>query len=211
MPTVKPYGPDDAKIMLVGEGPTRNDALAGQIYSGNSGRELTKMLHEAGILQSECFITSVCRENISGWDSKKYFIKFTKKYQVPKPQVEEGIELLKEEVSRVKPNLIIALGELPLWALTGETGITKWRGSILEALPDFASTKLIPTYAPEVVQRKYDWRFIAVQDFRRCEKEALFPEIRMPGYEFVVRPSFQETMERLDKLLETANALRADN
>ena len=217
--TIKPFGPANATVMIVGEGPTRNDALAGHIFSGNSGKDLTKMLHEVGMLQTECYITSVCRQNIPGWDSKKYFIKHTKAYQVPKPEVTEGRELLLAEIASVKPNLIIALGELALWALTGESGITKWRGSILEmkfpAKPspqacEFKPYKIIPTYAPEVVQRKYDWRFIAVQDLRRCEKESKFPDVNIPEYNFTIRPAFGETIRVLDNLLAIAQNLKAN-
>ena len=42
------------------------------------------------------------------------------------------IETLKRELEKVDCNVIIALGNIPLYVLTGERSVTKWRGSILE-------------------------------------------------------------------------------
>jgi len=204
---IRPTGPRTAKIMVVAEGPSRGDFLAGQMFIGNTGKNFTQMLHEAGILQTEVFMTSVCRVNVPGWDSKKYFSKYTKSNQHPKIEVMDGMKLLKEEICEVQPNLIIALGELSLWALTGEVGITKWRGSILQASIDpspVPSPKIIPIYSPDVIARKYDWRFIAVQDLRRCERESHFPEVRMPDYEFIIRPDFTTVMATLEQLVTRA-------
>ena len=169
------------------------------------------MLHEVGILQTEVYLTSVCRKNVVGWDSKKYFSKYTPANQHPVIEVIEGLEILRQEIIDVKPNLIISLGELSLWALTGQRGITKWRGSIMEAsifneAGDGYCPKIVPIYSPDAIARKYDWRFIAVQDLRRCEKESHFPEVKVPDYNFVVRPSFETVMKTLDELLK-----RADN
>lgn len=202
---VYPYGDEAARIMLVGEAPSRNEALSGKMYSSTSGKELGKMLHEAGLLLSDCYVTSVCRVPIGGkQETKRFFTKLTKLYQVPLPEVSEGLELLKKEIGRVQPDLIIALGDLALWALTGELGITKWRGSLLQTSPDFYGTKVIPTYAPDVVQRKWDWRFIAVQDFRRCATELNRP-IWAPEYKFSIRPVFSEVMDTLERLCHEAN------
>lgn len=206
---VHPDGPRDAKIMVVGEAPSRNEILAGKPFIGSSGRELDKMLHEAGILRSECFLTNVARVQPPRNDIKKFFLKDTPKNRIPGPEILEGIELLKQEIAEVQPNVIIALGDTALWALTGERGITKWRGSILTVKPEFEfdgiSVKVIPTFHPSAILRKWDWRFIAVQDLRRAAAEAAFPEINYPDYQFIIRPSFETAMRTLDKLLNLAN------
>lgn len=205
----------EGKILLVGEAPSRSDWLAAKPFVGQTGKELDKMLHEAGIMRTDCHITYVCPEPMpkkrGEKPEKRFFIKHTKKYQVPKAEVAEGVTKLWELIRELQPTLIITLGELPLWAITREVGITKWRGSILEANLGFEDTagimtvKVIPTYAPEVVCRKWDWRFICVQDLRRAEKESHFPEVRVPPYDFIIRPSFEKVMETLDKLLDAAN------
>ena len=59
---VPPCGPTDARIMLVGEAPGEQEVLRREPFVGASGTELNRMLHEAGISRSECFITNVCRQ-----------------------------------------------------------------------------------------------------------------------------------------------------
>ena len=206
----------EGRILLVGEAPSRSDFLANRPFVGQTGKELDKMLHEAGIMRTDCHITFVCPEPMPAKrgekPEKRFFVKHTKKYQVPKPEVATGKEQLLKLIVELKPTLIITLGELALWAVTREIGITKWRGSILEVELDSGDGtgseyfKVVPTYAPDVVCRKWDWRFICVQDLRRAEKESKFPEVRIPAYDFIIRPSFEKTMETLDRLCRMANA-----
>jgi uracil-DNA glycosylase family 4 len=63
---VRPSGPTDARVMIVGEAPGAEEERKGEPFVGASGHELTKMLHEAGIARSQCFITNVCRERPPG-------------------------------------------------------------------------------------------------------------------------------------------------
>ena len=127
----------EGKILLVGEAPSRSDWLANRPFQGSSGKELDHMLHEAGIMRTDCHITYVCQGMLpkkrGESDIKRFFLKHTKKYQVPKDEVAAGRQVLLELIEELQPTLIITLGELALWAVTDEVGITKWRGSVLEA------------------------------------------------------------------------------
>ena len=193
----------DAKILIVAEAPVHPRVL--KPYSAGEETELAKMLHEAGIIRTDCHMTTVSPVNFSGPknETKRFFVKYTPAFQVPKPEVAEGVQHLDAVISDLRPNLIIALGELALWATTGEMGITKWRGSILDH--SRLQCKVLPTYAPDVIMRKWDWRYIAVQDFRRAERESQHAGIIMPNYTFQVRPTFGATMRTLDNLLTLAD------
>ena len=205
-------GPIPAKIMIVGEAPGLEEDMAGRPFIGQSGKELDRMLHEAGILRSACFVTNVVRQRPPNNDIEKYipvkkgdiqpnFVRLQDKFV--HPIVAEGIAMLKKEIDVVKPDLIIALGNTALWALTGNSGIVSWRGSVLPCtlVPNI---KVIPTYHPAAILRQWDWRFITVQDLRRCEAESKYPEIRRPLWKFVVTPSYEECIAILDTLLEQA-------
>ena len=126
----------EGRILIVGEAPSRSDWLANKPFVGQSGKELDLMLHEAGIMRTDCHMTYVCQQQMPIKRGQKaelrFFVKHTKKYQVPKAEVATGKEQLLNLINELNPTLIIALGELSLWALTGEIGITKWRGSVLE-------------------------------------------------------------------------------
>ena len=137
---IRPDGPIPAKVMLVGEAPGHEEEARGSPFVGASGQELNRMLHEAGIMRSECFVTNVCRVRPEG-NRIENFIAMRKKDITPfhillrdkyvlKPIV-EGYKLLVIELETVQPNVIIAFGNVAFWALTGYWGIKKWRGSML--------------------------------------------------------------------------------
>lgn len=197
--------------MIVGEAPGNSEVRSLEPFTGVSGQELTKMLHEAGIIRTECFITNVCKYQPPGNRMSEWLIEQKTKGRATgwperysrfmAPQVGEGLAELAQEIERVKPNLIIALGATALWALTGETAITKWRGSMLETLPEFGSRKLIPTYHPAAILRMWSWRFIAVHDLRRCEHESDTPLRLVPKQNFLIRPSFETARGTLSDLI----------
>ena len=58
---VQGYGPIPARAMIVGEAPGVDEEREGQPFVGVSGRELDRMLSEAGLPRGACFVTNVCR------------------------------------------------------------------------------------------------------------------------------------------------------
>lgn len=155
-------GPHDADVMIVGEAPGSEEVKHLTPFIGLSGKELDRMLHQTGYLRTECYVTNVCKYRPPGNKIKSFFIKQTKANIIPGPEIEEGIQELGEEIERVKPKLIIALGETALWALTGNSGITKWRGSELlfnNEGPVQANwiCPLVPTYHPAAILRQWSW------------------------------------------------------
>lgn len=217
-------GPSEAKIMIVGEAPGP-DEITGP-FQGRSGQELGRMLNDAGILESECFITNVLRfQPPSGYWKDKEWVSSQKQehrfneefYATTKKGIGQSqgwnfdsksnlwcspiatthIEHLWAEVRAVRPNVIIALGGLALRVLTGEGPITSWRGSVLAALD---AKKVVPTLHPAAIVRMWSYRAVAVEDLRRANKESETPEIFEPAYKFSVRPNFTQALEELEAL-----------
>lgn len=199
------FGPQPAKILILGEAPGKSEEEQLKPFVGESGGELTKMLNEAGLLRSDIRIANVCKyrppkNDMSLWWSDK-------KKPVPglewhngnqlDPRVIEGLQELDEEIEATNPNVIVPLGNLPLWALTSNTGITKWRGSSLSA----QGRKVIPTIHPAAILRKWDWRFLAVHDFRKVARESSSPDYPPRIENFVIRPTYEKAMATLEWLL----------
>jgi len=193
--------------MIVGEAPGADEERYGEPFCGYSGKELTKMLHEAGINRSECFITNVARERPLGNDIAN-FIAFKKKDRTSehkphrdkwvKQPILSGVDLLYKEIEMVKPNVIIALGNVPLWALTGLWGILKWRGSML--YDDRNKVKVVPTIHPASVLRQWDQRALAVLDLKRAARFRNGEPYPIPKWNFKVRPSFMDVVSVLEDL-----------
>lgn len=199
---VPPSGPCPARIMIVGEAPGEHEVQQGEPFVGMSGQELSRMLHEAGLQRAQCFLTNVSRIRPPGNDIGMFLamrksdispahIRIRDKFVLP--PIADGLEALKREIELCQPNLIIAFGNVALWALTGNWGITSWRGSVLQCdLPlalDY-QPKVLPTYHPAAILRQWSWRQIGVTDLRRAEREARAREFTPRDYNVVIRPDF---------------------
>lgn len=197
-------GPCPAKIMLAGEAWGEYEEKARRPFIGPSGQLLNSLLHEAGLMRSECYVTNLVNarppeNDISKWIALKKkeitpaHLQFRDKYVLP--IILEGYESLEKEISLVRPEVIVAFGNTPTWALTGAWGITKWRGSTLE----YKGITVIPVYHPAAILRQWDWHNIAVQDLKRA-KRALTDPPRKPQWNFHIRPSFTQVAETLSTL-----------
>lgn len=204
---VPPSGPRNARIAIVGDWPTREDLQKGQPFSSTSGEELGRMLHDAGILRSECYLTHAAHTHLPRGDLEFFFTKRTAKNVIPSPQFATYIESLRAELNEVKPDVIIACGELALFALTGNSGIVKWRSSIL--YPDWTAAVVIPTFSPAMVMRQWNWRYLAVHDLRRAAQYANGTGPTPPQFNFLVRPTFDQVCNWFDSINEEMKGLHS--
>lgn len=210
MPHCQPSGPWNAKILIVGEAPGETEERIGLPFVGESGKELDRMLRDAGISRNECFLTNVCRVRPPNNDIEAFIPEKKKDIKAHhvllhdrrvEPVVLEGYKLLLSEINRVQPNVIIAFGNTPLWALTKKTGITDWRGSLLTTEINGRTYKIIPAFHPAYILRVWSARAITVHDLRRVRRESLFPERREKPYNFLTRPNYLQTYSWLKGIL----------
>lgn len=209
---LKGIGPVPSKIMIISEFPSETDISNDRLFSGYSSTELAKILSEAGIMFSQTYRTTALKITPPG-NSVSSLITTKKKEVTDKhvisgnyyvlPVVIDNLAILRQEIASCKPNIIITLGDFALWAVTGEWSITKWRGSLLEAVPisgiDY-KLKVIPTFSVSQIYKVWEWRRLMVQDIRKAKGESEFRELIRPNYKFVIRPNYDEVMEILYSL-----------
>lgn len=195
-------GPRDAKIVIVGEAPGATEQRTGVPFSGASGELLDRMLSRVGISRQACFVTNICHVQPPGND----FQKFLK----PKPTLDliQGLVRLRDDLNEIKPNLVIALGAVPLQFLTGKVGISKWRGSILQSTL-VEGLKVIATYHPAAILREWDYKAVAEFDLARCAIDSTFAELRYTERQLYLDPPREEA-ERLAAELRNAEWLAED-
>ena len=188
------------QILIVGEAPSPDEERLGTPFSGQSGMELTRLLMEAGINRHECFLTNVVSRCPPGGDIEGFF--HTKKEarllgqepwrgRYPKQEIIEGI----------KPEIIIALGNTPLWALTGHSGIMSWRGSWLE----HSAIPLLPTLHPSAILRDWSTRFLVLKDLQRVGRALREGVPTRPAWDFAIRPTFDNVIAHLSGLISDCN------
>lgn len=195
-------GPRDAKIAIVGEAWGEQEALIGKPFQGYSGQELTRMLQEAGLARRECFLTNVLALRPPNNDLSALCVKkadcgddyphphLGKVGQYLAPQYLSELERLREELEKVRPNLVIALGATACWALLGTNGIGNLRGTV--ATGTLVGLKVLPTYHPAAVLRNWAWRPIALADLMKAKRESAYAEIKRPRRLILVNPTIQE-------------------
>lgn len=81
---------------------------------------------------------------------------------------------LHKHLRALKPNLIVALGNTPLWALGLPVSIGKLRGNVIQS----PFGKVLPVYHPAAVLRNWSFRILCVLDFLKAKREMEYPEIR---------------------------------
>lgn len=208
-------GPAPAKIMLVGEAPGADEVRLGQPFVGASGRMLDGMLNEAKLLRNACFVTNVCRQRPPDNDLELWY---SRKKKPPGPlwkqfrdgwvldPIYNGFQNLLKEIELVKPNVIVAFGNVAMWATTGLWGITTWRGSELRADLPGHRPKVIPVVHPALILRQYIYRKSAVRDLARVSFNQDSIEYEEVGWRFHVRPSFPDAVRWLENLLASLTA-----
>lgn len=212
MSLIRPSGPAPARIMIVAEFPSEGDFRAGVALSDGNGSTFNDMLKDAGILRSQCYITSALKIRPPRGEIES-LIAVKKKDITPAhtitrdkhvlPLVCDHMQMLAREIEQVRPTVIIALGNTAMWMLTGQWGITSWRGSMLNA--DLATgldyqPAVIPTLPPGFVNAAWEKRGIVVQDLKRAVSILRAGGFNRPEYSFVIRPDYATVLRHLDLL-----------
>jgi uracil-DNA glycosylase family 4 len=132
-------GHPEAELLFVGEGPGREEDLAGEPFVGRSGKLLDRLMaEEIGVTRAECYIANVvkCRPPNN---------------RDPAPdEIEACRPYLEAQIALIDPAVVVTLGNFATQLLldTAE-GIRRLRGSVYP----YASGHLVPTYHPAYVLR----------------------------------------------------------
>jgi uracil-DNA glycosylase family 4 len=132
-------GHPTADLMFVGEGPGRDEDLAGEPFVGRSGKLLDKLVHqELGLDRSSFYIANVVKCRPPG-----------NRDPLP-PEIESCRPYLEGQLALVDPTVVVTLGNFSTRLLLETTeGITRLRG---RAYP-FRRGHLVPTYHPAAALR----------------------------------------------------------
>lgn len=151
-------GNPEARIMLVGEAPGRDEDIQGKPFVGRSGQLLDRMLAAVGLSRtaqdrdSAVFITNVIFWRPPGNRTPT------------EAETAMCLPFLLRTIEVQKPDFIVCLGATPAHRLTGRTdGILKLRGKWMSANVSGRSIPLLPTLHPayllrQPAQKRLAWR-----------------------------------------------------
>ena len=98
-------GPNHAPFMVIGEQPGDKEDIAGKPFVGPAGRVLDQALQDAGIRQTETFVTNAVKHFKHEMRGKRRLHKRPDNYEIERCKI-----WLDVERSLVKPDTIVALG-----------------------------------------------------------------------------------------------------
>ncbi len=132
-------GNPEASLVIIGEGPGRDEDLQGKPFVGRSGKLLNLVLEQNGIGQDQIYITNIvkCRppENRAPFPIESATCKNL---------------LLFKQLQIIKPAIICTLGSVAIRELLERpVAITKERGQLLK----INNTFIVPTYHPAYILR----------------------------------------------------------
>lgn len=159
-------GPLDADIMMIGEAPGQEEERVGKPFMGQSGSLLKSICMASGINFYKCYVTNISPERPPN-NNFGYFYEDSKR-SVPKASLRKCWFDLADKINRLRPKVVICLGDEPLRAVTNLRGIGSWRGTRIEA----HGTKVIATYYPANVLKNYSNRVIAEMDLTKALRES---------------------------------------
>lgn len=141
--TVFADGHPQARVLILGEAPGRDEDIAGRPFVGRAGRLLDRMFAAIGLSRT------------SDSPGSALYITNTVFWRPPgnrDPSPDEIAMLLpfvERHIALVAPEVVVTMGNTPLFALTGRRGIMRARGHWTEAL----GRPLLPMLHPAALLR----------------------------------------------------------
>ncbi len=131
--TVFGVGNPEARVLIVGEAPGKNEDLQGEPFVGAAGKYLNELLAIAGLARDEVFIANVlkCRPPSN---------------RDPRPEeIQTCTPFLREQTRTIDPEFIVTLGNFATkFILKTDVGITRLHGTLQRA----GRFKVFPIFHP---------------------------------------------------------------
>lgn len=131
--TVFGSGNPNARVLIIGEAPGKNEDLRGEPFVGKAGQNLNELLKLANLQREDIFIANVlkCRPP----DNRDPLVE----------EIEACTPYLREQTRAINPEFIITLGNFATrFVLKTEEGITRLHGKLQQR----GRFKVFPVYHP---------------------------------------------------------------
>lgn len=206
------------KIAFVAEAPSWEELDEKKPLVGPAGRVFNSLLRTANLDRDQFLITNVFDEKIPENKIKNWCvgIKTAREMglQSLSPIGSAGylmrehwhhLDRLKSELSEANPSVIVPLGGTALWALTGKSNITQMRGTAFPAKLLVPGTKLVPTYHPSFVMKKYNNYSTVVRDLQFAYEEAeKGKEVQHATRRLIIEPTLTDMHEAIHDILNSS-------
>ncbi len=161
-------GDPEARMMLIGEAPGKQEALKGEPFVGAAGRMLDEMLKSVSLERDQIYITNILKDRPP---------------ENRAPQREE-IKLyapfLRRQIKIIQPHVIVTLGRFAMDFILAEfdmpekgRSITELHGKPLHAEASYGPVAVVPLFHPAVAFYRRDQKEILESDFLVLKSQML--------------------------------------
>src|SRR5262245_53836970 len=158
---VEGYGPPNAAIMFIGEGPGAEEDQSGRPFAGGAGRILTTWCIQAGIQRDSCYLDNVVQHRPPGND-------------IDLADVAGEVPSLFRRIVAANPRLIVLLGNTALRVFV-DGNIGDWRGSYFPITIAGRVFKAVATLHPAYIMRQRRMWDVCVADLKKAKRLADTP------------------------------------
>lgn len=185
-------------IVILGDHPALNEA--GAPFTNGYWGYFKGMLRRAGISPDDCIWMNCINSPGSSFyaftqESKSgaltAFPAIARKAYL-KPEFGADIHSLYTNLRRIKPNLVIACGELALLAMTHQSKLKFARGRITTSLPSCGILKVLPVLHPRAILAEIKQEPVLLMDLLKAKRQAAFPEVRRPQRFIHLHPTIED-------------------
>lgn len=169
IPLVFGDGPADAKIVLSGEAPGRNEVEKGKPFVGQAGKNLEEFMDILELRREDLYITNVVKFRL-------YRINEKTGRTSNRPPTREDIKIcrpfLRKELELLGPKLIVSLGNVPLKCLTMDESATigEYHGKPVDINFTENPTVLFPLYHPASIIYRAELKPTYIEDLYKLKE-----------------------------------------
>lgn len=166
VPLVFGEGNVDSEIVLVGEAPGKTEVEQGRPFVGQAGKNLEEFITILGINREDLYITNVVKfrpvriNHDTGRESNR---------APNKEEIRISTEFIEQELSTIKPKLVVSLGNIALRCILKDDKATigVMHGSPISVKFANAEFSLFPLYHPASIIYNRALKDVYLQDLHK--------------------------------------------
>lgn len=147
-------GPNNAKIMFIGEGPGFHENQQGRPFVGQAGKFLDELLSVSGLRRETVFITNVVKCRPPG-------------NRDPQPEeLEACSKFLDQQIELINPEIIVTLGRFSMAKFFGQVKISQIHGNMRK----IGQKYVVAMYHPAAALHQPALKNTLLDDFSKLKK-----------------------------------------